>query len=148
MGYEVTLASVDSQRIAANRDRVPLEEIPARYGPSLDEVWQFVRDGGIGTDHNVFLYNDGPPPLVQIGVQVREDFADGKRVVCAETPGGAVATTTHVGPYDQLPSAHAAVRAWCQQQGHAISGKSWEVYGEWTDDPALLETEVYYLLRT
>jgi hypothetical protein len=30
--------------------------------------------------------------------------------------------------------------------GRALAGPRWEVYGDWRDDPAELETEVYYLL--
>jgi len=55
--------------------------------------------------------------------------------------------TVHRGPYDGLDSAHRAVRDWCLANGHAMTGTRWEIYGDWTDDPEELETEVYYLLR-
>jgi len=31
--------------------------------------------------------------------------------------------------------------------GRQLAGPRFEVYGDWRDDPAQLETEVYYLLR-
>ena len=40
-----------------------------------------------------------------------------------------------------------AVREWCAEQGHTLAGPNWEVYGDWTDNPAELRTDVFYLLR-
>jgi effector-binding domain-containing protein len=67
--------------------------------------------------------------------------------VCAVIPGGMVATVVHMGPYQKLPEAHAAVRGWCAEHGHALAGPSWEIYGDWTDNPAELRTDVFYLLQ-
>jgi hypothetical protein len=36
---------------------------------------------------------------------------------------------------------------WCAEQGRPLAGPRWEIYGDWREDPAELETEVYYLLR-
>jgi len=41
-----------------------------------------------------------------------------------------------------------AVLRWCAEHGLDPAGPRWEIYGHWhDDDPAQLETEVYYLLR-
>jgi hypothetical protein len=45
-----------------------------------------------------------------------------------------------------LGGAHTAVRSWCAARRLRIAGPRWEVYGDWREDPAELETEVYYLL--
>jgi effector-binding domain-containing protein len=145
--YEVVLTTVAAGRMAAVRERVTPADIGSRYGPALDQVWQFVRAAGFTTGHNVFLYDDGKPGIIEFGVQVDTDFADGDVVVCSETPAGTIATTTHVGPYDELGAAHTAVRAWSRDEGHAIAGPFWEIYGDWDDDPTKLETEVCYLLQ-
>jgi effector-binding domain-containing protein len=143
---EVTIVTVESQTTAAVRERVTPADIGSRFGPALDQVWQFVRGAGLGTGHNVFVYDDANPGLIEFAVQVDRDFADGDVVVCSKTPAGTVATTAHIGPYDQLGVAHAAVRAWCRNEGRAIAGTFWEVYGDWDDDPARLRTDVFYLL--
>ena len=44
-------------------------------------------------------------------------------------------------------TSHTAVRQWCAEQGETLVGPSWEIYGDWTDDPRALESEVLYLLR-
>ena len=80
-------------------------------------------------------------------MQVATPFERTGRVVCAVIPGGTVATVVHRGPYQQLPEAHKAVRAWCAEQGYALAGPNWEIYGDWTDNPDELRTDVYYLLQ-
>jgi len=73
--------------------------------------------------------------------------AESSPVVRSSTPGGRVATTVHVGPYHQLPEAHMAIHAWCQQQGKKMAGRNWEIYGELFDDPSQLRTQVCYELE-
>jgi effector-binding domain-containing protein len=63
------------------------------------------------------------------------------------TPAGTVACTVHMGAYQRLGDAHAAIRAWCAQQQRAFAGPNWEIYGHWTDDPEQVRTDVFYLLR-
>jgi effector-binding domain-containing protein len=68
-------------------------------------------------------------------------------VFATETPGGEVATAVHVGPYDRLGDTHAALRDWANRNRRTFAGKSWEIYGDWNDDPGKLETTVVYLLQ-
>ena len=128
---------------------MPVRDIPAQFGAHLDRVWQFGRDRDFETTHNVFVYHwdDGAPPLIEFGVQVDREFSADGDIVCSRTPGGRVATATHVGPYDQLGVTHEAVRQWCREHGHEPAPANWEVYGDWDHDPAKLETVVYQLLR-
>ena len=55
--------------------------------------------------------------------------------------------TTHIGSYAKLAAAHQAIKSWCAATGRAIGACSWEIYGDWTNDETLLETNVVYLLR-
>jgi len=83
---------------------------------------------------------------VDFGVQVTRRFDNAGEVICSETPAGEVVMTTHIGSYARLPAAHQAVRSWSMANGRALGGRSWEVYGDWTDDETKLETQVIYLL--
>ena len=56
------------------------------------------------------------------------------------------ASTVHVGPYSGLGAAHDAVIRWCQDHRRTRAGVWWEVYGDWHEDPAELETEIHYAL--
>ena len=105
------------------RARLAVREVGPRFRVFLDPVWEFVRGAGLVTNHNVLVYHwdDGAPPFVEFGVQVDRAF-DGKGdIECSYTPGGTVATATHVGPYDQLGVTHDAVQQFCREHGHATA---------------------------
>jgi hypothetical protein len=99
----------------------------------------------------VFLYHHGAtrsaPLTVDFGVEVARAFAPVGEVIASETPAGQAALAVHVGPYAGLGRAHDAIHAWCAANGRAIGAASWEIYGDWTDDEAKLETTVGYLLK-
>jgi effector-binding domain-containing protein len=80
------------------------------------------------------------------GVQVARVFESVGNILCVETPTGEVARTIHVGPYDKLGEAHNAIHAWCAANNRKIAASSWEIYGDWNDNTALLETTIKYLL--
>jgi hypothetical protein len=45
-----------------------------------------------------------------------------------------------------LAEAHRTIHEWSRENGRALAGTSWEIYGDWNEDPAKLETLVMYLL--
>jgi effector-binding domain-containing protein len=123
------------------------EEFPRLWPVLLDEVYAFVRGGGTTqTGHNVMLYRDDVPN-VEVGIEVAGSFVPSGRVVPSELPAGRVATTVLRGGYEGLGAAHAAVLAWCAANDHMLTGTRWEIYGDWREDPADMETEISYLLR-
>lgn len=54
--------------------------------------------------------------------------------------------TTHIGSYGKLAAAHEAITSWCVATDRTFGACSWEVYGDWNDNEAKLETQVVYLL--
>ena len=149
----VVHARVSARTIAAVRRRVPPGTTGTAWREPLDKVWAFLRtQPGLRTDgHNTFLYHhaDGPgsPMEVDYGVEVIRRFDPSGEVRPVEAPAGEVAIATHVGPYDRMLFAHAAVHDWVKDNRRELAGRSWEIYGDWTDDPAKLETTIVYLLR-
>lgn len=154
MHYRVGIDDVAEQPVAAVRMHVAQSEIAKVFRGALDKVWDFLRrHEGLRTDgDNVFIYryktgsSDGKM-TIEFGVQATRSFSSEGDVICTSTPAGRAATTLHVGPYHRLLDAHAAIRSWCTENGHARAGVDWEIYGDWSDDPAQLETRVFYLLR-
>ena len=152
MNYQVVTKTVSSQTIAAVRRRVRIGEVGKAWGPALDLVWEFLRQHeGLRADgHNCFLYHhptQGETSMVvDFGVQVVRPFQDAGEVVYRETPAGEVAMTTHVGSYGKLAGAHEAINSWRVTNGRAFGACSWEIYGDWNDDEAKLETQVFHLL--
>ena len=152
MNYEVVTKTVSAQRLAAVRRRVRIGDVGRAWKPALDLVWEYLgRHKGLRTDgHNCFLYHHPAPGetamVVDFGVQVIQPFQDAGEVVCTETPAGEVAMTTHIGSYGKLAAAHEAINSWRAATGRAFGACSREIYGDWTDDEAKLETQVVYLL--
>src|SRR5262245_8733526 len=153
MNYQVVTKVVTAQTLAAVRRHVLIREIGRTWKPALDLVWEFLRrnDGLWAGGHNCFLYHHpahrDEAMDIDFGVQVMRSFRDEGEVVCTQTPAGEVAMTTHVGSYDKLAAAHDAIHSWRAATGRAFLPCSWEIYGDWTDDPSKLETQVVYLLR-
>jgi len=153
MAYRVSVKRGQARPIAAARARMAPPDIPGHFRQSLDKVWKFLgyyphlRAAG----HNVFLYrhdmDETGAMTIDFGVEVSQVFATGGEVFCTNTPAGEAATTVHRGPYAGLRAGHEAVRAWMAANGRESAGWSWEVYGDWNDDPAKLETGIFYLLR-
>jgi effector-binding domain-containing protein len=122
------------------------DEFPSLWVELLDEVYRFVRAGGATQDgQNVMVYLDDSP-RVEVGVEVTGPFTSDGPVVSSTVPAGLAATTVHRGSYDGLGDTHLAIREWCAEHGHQLSGVRWEVYGDWREDPDDLETQIYYLL--
>lgn len=83
---------------------------------------------------------------VDFGVEVIRKFDRSGEVYSTETPSGKVATALHVGSYVRLHETHNAIHAWAAANRVTFAGKSWEIYGDWTNDDTKLETRIEYLL--
>jgi effector-binding domain-containing protein len=139
--YSIELKQVAAQPIQAVYGLSKKSELPANIRGLFDQFYAgFKGKGGL----NIVVYS----PFTSEG-----DFEIGCGVQLesggnAATPGGLVATTTHIGPYEKLRAAHDALHQWVHENGHKLAGPSWEVYGHWNEDPAKLRTDVFYLLQS
>jgi effector-binding domain-containing protein len=152
MGYQTSLTHSEPTRTAVIRSRVRPEELSKFVPAACGEVWSFARSAGLPKPgRHVALYLGDGHGSVEVGAEVVEPFTGNDRVQCSQIPAGRVATTVHLGPYARLGEAHVAIREWCAQHGHTLSGVSWEIYGHWKEswntDPSLIRTDVFYLLE-
>jgi effector-binding domain-containing protein len=63
----------------------------------------------------------------------------------SELPGGQVAVTMHVGPYEQMEPGYQALASWVGERGGELAGDAWEVYfsdPSTEPDPATWRTEI------
>jgi len=151
-GPPVSLKVATPRAIAAVRARLPIGRVPAMFAEYLNQVYAAASDGAIRLDgQNIFVYRDvmgtKDEADIEFGVGVNTPFSATGAVRYSELPVGEVATATHWGNYAGLGEAHHAVLAWCRAHDRKLVGPRWEVYGHWTDDPAQLRTDVYYLLQ-
>ena len=153
MPVSVNVQTVYPRKLATVRREVPPGAVGAAWGPALDKVWEFIRSQqGLRSDgHNIFLYHHptepGAPILCDFGVEVTRTFETGGEVYATETPGGEAAVAVHRGPYNRMNEAHDAIRKWIAANRRESAGRSWEIYGDPTPDPADTESTVVYLLK-
>jgi effector-binding domain-containing protein len=147
MSYQIQIQWVDAQPLAVVARQTSVAELSRVVPECCGLVWQFVQAAGLRSAgrHVAMYWNDAMH--IEVGVEVNESFASDGDVHSAATPAGTVATVTHMGPYQQLAAAHAALRQWCQDHHRNLAGPSWEIYGHWNDDPAKVRTDIFYLLR-
>lgn len=152
MALTISKQTVSARKLAAVRRQVRIGEVAGAWRPALDQVWQFLKQhpGLRGDGHNIFLYHHPAsrklPMEVDFGVEVTRPFERAGEVFSTETPTGKVVSALHVGPYDGLKATHDAIHTWARQNQASFAGKSWEIYGDWTEDASKLETRVEYLL--
>ena len=147
MPYDMDIVSTQAVVTAVARDTLPLGQIGTNIIRLFDRVYEFLRTATVEqAGHNVALYLNDAIDL-EVGVPVTAPFQDTATVHCSSLPAGRAAHTIHYGPYSQLDRAHSAVQEWCENKGLSTTGVRWEVYGDWSEDQALLRTDVYYLLE-
>jgi effector-binding domain-containing protein len=157
MSYNIEVCEVEPQTTAVARGRANSHNIGDKIGQLLSSVWGAVKGSDIKrSGRSVVLYRcdeagadffseSGVP--IEAGALVSGGFSDKDDIVRSAVPGGLVATTTHAGPYQNLPAAHQAIQTWCRENDYVLSGMNWEVYGHYDDHPAALQTEVFYLMK-
>lgn len=149
MRYEVAIQVVPSRYVAVVRDRRRWADLGARLLPLLDRVYMVVRAGKVvQTGHNIFIFRDGSKDsvTVEVGVEVSSAFESIDGVLSVVTPAGEAASAVHKGPYSGLGGAHEAITRWCKEHGRMGANVWWEIYGDWQEDPAQLQTEIFYSL--
>ena len=143
--FEIRLEEVVPRPLAVARGAA----VRANLGPTiirlLDLVWPVLREQGVRTGHNVVMYLDDLAHL-EAGVEISGDFSPTAEVHTSATPHGLAATAVHWGDYAAMAPTYTALRKWCADNGHHLAGPSWEVYGDWNENPNELRTDVYRLI--
>ena len=150
MNHTFDIVDVQPVILALTETRLRPAEVPAKIRGMFDVVYTWLRDSNVRqVGHNYALYDQvtSAGMRMQVGFPVSERFADSELVKCVELAAGRAAHTRHTGPYSELNVAYRGLLAWCAREGHQTSGQSWEVYGDWHDDPSELITDIYFRLK-
>jgi effector-binding domain-containing protein len=152
MPSDVTIERTTECPTAVVKANTTSREYPTLWRTLLDEVWEFLRaTPGLRTEgHNVMLYRRTFPDVefaVEVGVQVTRSFEATGRVVPSTLPA-AEAATVRAGSAAEIGAAHNAVRAWCAAQRRAVTGVSWEIYGDPDPHTGEFEVAVYWQLAS
>ncbi|HEY2702730.1 MAG TPA: GyrI-like domain-containing protein [Candidatus Dormibacteraeota bacterium] len=146
---EVRIERVGPRPLAAIRATTSRRRLGTDIVRLLDIIWPVLRELKVRTGHNVVVYqgNQGGTLLVDVGVEALSEFAARGEIRATSTPSGEVATTAYHGEYSDLAPAYAALERTCRETGRRPAGVSWEVYGDWDDDPARRRTDLFLLLE-
>ena len=140
----------EEQVTAVVRERVPMSELPQFFGRALHQAMAAVRAQGrhpVGPPFS--LYHGMPTDAVDVeaGFPVDGPITVVDGVTPGVLPGGTVAETLHVGPYESLGETYDAVLSYVKAQGLTPSSDMWEVYlsdPEREPDPATWRTQVFW----
>jgi effector-binding domain-containing protein len=158
MAYNVQLRHRPRRHLAVVKFESGIPDMGRNMSRAFFEVAEYLQKEGIEMQSPAIAYYEPPSPPAASGFRVSAGFPVAKpvkgngRVVPAELPESDVATTTHVGPYNQLPAAYEAIRTWMKanerEPADGTGGMMWEEY--WTPPPAPpahTRTDVYWPLK-
>lgn len=149
MSYEFDIVPVTPVVLAVTAPTpVRQDEVPTRITAMFDVVYGWLPTADVAqTGHNYAIYRPASEAMtMQVGFPVSARFEDGDAVKCLEFGSGKAAHTAHHGEYGGIPLAYTQLHAWIDGQSLERAGLSWEVYGDWFDDPAKLVTDIYVQL--
>jgi effector-binding domain-containing protein len=150
MEYQVSMVPQPRQPYVAVRATVPMAGIGEAMGPLFERLYGWLGAhtvSPVGPPFTRYLEVGSDEVELEIAAPVGEVPAVDATVTAGVLPAGEVATTLHVGPYDRLPDAYAAVNGWLAKAGWQISGAMWETYENGPDsepDPARWRTVVSF----
>jgi AraC family transcriptional regulator len=167
MSYTVTKVELVPQPIIVGCQRVKRSDIAATIAQVLPQVFLFAQQHGIALTGLPFTrYVEIGPGLVTLepGMRVAASgqgsvpidpawlTGKGETDVRADTlPGGPAAFTTHIGQYEKLSDAYAAIEQWMESKGISAASAPWESYvtdpGNYPN-PADWKTELFWPIRT
>jgi AraC family transcriptional regulator len=162
MSYSVVRKNLAPQPVLVVRRRVKRSEVAATIGSVLPHIFHYAQQHGLTLEgHPLTRYSNPGLGLFTIEpgfrisdadytVRTREHAdktASGFVVIEELLPGGPAATTIHVGPYDKLGEAYAALESWIESEQLQPAGAPWEYYitdpAEYPD-PKDWKTEVFW----
>ena len=149
MSQTCEVASVAPVLLAVTQAELRRAQVPARIRGMFDIVYSWLKSSGVrqvGQNYAVYDQCTAHGLRVQAGFPVSGHFADTDLVKCIELAAGRAAHATHVGSYAQLHVTYKALTEWCTGEALPLAGDSWEVYGDWHDDPSKVKTDVYFRL--
>jgi effector-binding domain-containing protein len=141
-----SVVTVEPVILALAQEILPRKQIPSRILGLFDVVHAWLRDAPVRkAGHSHAVYDQCTPEHLRMraGVPVSGRFADGEQVKCVELAAGRAAHAVHVGPYGEMDRTYIALHHWCRAGNLALTGESWEVYGDWNADASKLETGLF-----
>ena len=155
MNYSITKTKLEPQPVLVVRRSIKRSEIAPTIAEVLHKIFLAAQKGGVALMGPPFMrcLNAGPGLMtIEPGVRVSGKSTNvdlGGEVVWETLPGGEAATTVHMGKYEDLPEAYAAIEQWMKAERLNMGGAPWEMYvtdpGDYPD-PKDWKTEIFWPL--
>jgi effector-binding domain-containing protein len=155
MDYDVTVKEVAPEHAASVRGTYPIAQLAEVMPKEFSRVMSALTAEGVQLSGGaVALYHGWTEDTVdvEVGFTIRGVFfpQDVRRgVKASRVPGGKVVFTVHIGPYDQVGAAYAAMQAYAKANGLKLADTMWERYLTGPDvepDVSKHVTELYWPL--
>ncbi|MFO7634873.1 MAG: GyrI-like domain-containing protein [Caldilinea sp.] len=151
MNAQCRIETRPAQSTVAVRTRTPVSAMAAVIGPIYGRIMAYVGEMGAATTGAPFVayYNMDMADLdIEVGFSVDRTLPGRGDLSSGALPAGDYATCMHIGPYDQVGPAYAALTAFVQQQGRTPTGVAYEFYFNSPQDtpPEQLQTLVMFPL--
>jgi len=140
------VVELEPRRAAAVRIAAPAAQLPTLLPKAFEETMAQIAASGAQLA--------GPPfaRYLGFGVEVEADVGfpytgtleRSERVRDVRLPGGRAVLATHVGAYDEIASAWAAIKAWIDERELEPTSAPWESYLTGPDDPGLPVTQIVF----
>jgi effector-binding domain-containing protein len=143
MDYDVIIKEVAPEHLASVRGTYRTAELPEVMRREFGRIMGALTAEGIEPSGGALaIYHGWTEDTVDVemaftihGVFFPQNPKHAKRGVGASrVPGGKVAFTVHVGPYDQIENAYGAIQAYAEARGLKLADMMWERY---LTDPAV-----------
>lgn len=136
MAYEFEVRQLVPQPVASIIiPGIQREGVGAALSGALPDVFSHLSANGVAMVAAPFArYHDGADGTVDLeaGIPVGGAFSETDTIKARQLPGGEAIATVHVGSYDRLHEAVAALAEWRLANGRVAGGPFWEIY---VDDP-------------
>lgn len=148
MNYTVEVVSLESQPALSARFRARPEDLGQKFLELLPRILDvaIAANGEMaGAPFARYLDVSGPELEVEVGLPLADLVAGNGDILCKPLPAGPAATTWHVGHYEGLGNAHAALAEWVRANRRVAAGGPWELYysdPSDDDDPRGWRTQV------
>ncbi len=133
MPYEIEIIDCPERAVASIRVRTNLREIGNHIGTSFGTLMRVLSDNDLrpaGPPLTVYheVIDQETDGDIEVCIPLQQVFAGTGDVRGRQLEGGAVATTTHTGPYEEISPAYHALTEWIAGQGYEIAGPPREIY--------------------
>ncbi len=131
MIYDISTHEIPDRSIVSIRRRIAPSEMPSFVGRSFGDLYTHLGMLGVTpSGEPLVVYHAFDPDGIdaEVCVPIVGEVAATGQIVARVLPGGLVAETLHVGPYDELGAAYTALTEWIGRNDFEAAGPARERY--------------------